>query len=153
MVRDLEDLQLPTNIVLFTSDVESLYPSIPTSKGLHALRNLIQGHFSLGEFNLIMSLASLTLQHHYLEFNGEFSQQIYGTTNLFLCFVENAQEARIELRFFKRYLDDALCFWDGEKKDLIHFLDSYAQGVKEHIKTTSYVVQSCEYLLKAYLSS
>ena len=72
---------------------------------------------------------------------------------LFLCFVENVQDERIDLGFFKQYIDVTLGFWDEEKKDLMHFLDSYAQGVKEHIKTTSYVVQSCEYLLKAYLSS
>ena len=96
LVRNLEDLRLPTNILLFTFDVESLYPSIPTYEGLHPLHNMIQGCFPLGELNLIMSLASLTLQHHYLEFNGGFWQQICRTAMgsnfaivyacLFLCF-------------------------------------------------------------------
>ena len=48
-------------MLLFTFDVQSLYPSIPTPEGLHALRKMIQGHFPLEELNLIMSLASLTL--------------------------------------------------------------------------------------------
>ena len=61
---------------------------------------------------------------------------------LFLCFVENMHEARIELWFFKRYIDDARGFWHGEKKDPMHFLDSYAKGMKEHIKLTSSVSQT-----------
>ena len=99
-----------------------------------------------------MSLASLTLHQHYLTFNGGCWQQMRGTTMgsnfavvyacLCLCFVENMQEKRIELRFFKRYIDDALGFWHGDKKDLMLFLDSYAIGMKEHIKITSCVSQT-----------
>ena len=53
---------------------------------------------------------------------------------LFLCFVENMQEHRIELRFFERYIADALGLWHGDKKDLLHFLDSYASGIKETLR-------------------
>ena len=152
LIRDIETLQLPPDTWLFTFDVESLYPSIPTAEGLDALRNMIKDHFSSGEVHLIMNLAALTLQQHFLEFDGRFWQQIKGTAMgsnfavvyacLFLCFLENMQETKQELQYFKRYIDDALGFWHGNRHDLTVFLDSYAQGLKEHIKITRCVSQT-----------
>ena len=35
---------------------------------------------------------------------------------LFLCFLENDEE-RNKIQFIKLYIDDALGFWDGKRKD------------------------------------
>ncbi len=82
----------------------ALHPSIPTPEGLGALRNMIHEQFPSSEVNFIMNLAPLTLQQHFLEFDGKFWQQIKETamgsnftvvyTCPFLCFLENKQEER-----------------------------------------------------------
>jgi hypothetical protein len=105
--------------------VESLYPSIPTKEGLEALKEMIKGKFDTAELNLIMTLAGLVLEHHYLEFNGKYWRQVQGTAMgsnfavvyacLFLCFLEQRQENPQQLLFYKRYIDDALGFWNGDE--------------------------------------
>jgi hypothetical protein len=48
---------------------------------------------------------------------------------LFLCFLEKKQ-GNPQLLFFKRYIDDALGFWDGYEDSLQTFLNSYARGFR-----------------------
>ena len=36
ILREISELEVPTHSILFTFDLESLYPSIPTELGLHA---------------------------------------------------------------------------------------------------------------------
>ena len=152
LVRDLETLQFPDSVILFTFDVESLYPSIPTREGLHALREMIKGKFPSTELNLIMTLAGLVLEHHYLEFNGKYWRQVQGTAMgsnfavvyacLFLCFLEKQQGNPQQLLFYRRYIDDALGFWDGDEDSLQTFLNSYARGLQDHIRITPSISKS-----------
>lgn len=60
-LRDVSKLHVPSGSILFTFDMESLYPSIPTDEGLAALRTMIAGEFPYAKEQLIMSLASLVL--------------------------------------------------------------------------------------------
>ena len=146
LVRDVETLRFPNDIILFTFDVESLYPSIPTKEGLSALREMIKGKFESKELNLIMTLAALVLEHHYLEFDGKYWRQIKGTAMgsnfavvyacLFLCFLEKVQGNPQQLLYFKRYIDDALGFWEGDEESLKSFLNNYASGLQDHIRIT-----------------
>jgi hypothetical protein len=118
VVRDLETLQLHYNIMLFTFDMESLYLCIPTKEGLHALEEMIKGKFEITKQNLILTLAGLVLEHHYIEFNNKYWRQIKGKTIgsniivvyacLFLCSLEKRQENPQQLQLvYKRYINDA----------------------------------------------
>jgi hypothetical protein len=72
LVKDLETLQFPDNIILFTFDVESLYPNIPTKEGFHALREIIKEKFRTLKLNMIMTLAGLVLEHYHLDLKDKY---------------------------------------------------------------------------------
>jgi hypothetical protein len=143
LLEDISKLKVPANAILFTFDVEALYPSIPTPDGLDALSSMIHGVFSYDKEHLIMSLARLVLKHHYLEFDGAYWKQIRGTAMgsnfvvvyacLFLCDLENKVWATAELDdwifkpmlYFKRYIDDAFEIWRDSREELEAFLKTY----------------------------
>ena len=126
--------------------MESLYPSIPIQEGLTALQACIQGSFSPTMVNLIMRLASLVLQFHFLEFDGSFWKQVKGTAMgsnfavvyacLFLCHLENRQGHPPNLLFYKRFIDDAFGIWHGSMDSLLLFLSSYGTFCQPHIRIT-----------------
>lgn len=149
ILREISDLEVPTQSILFTFDVESLYPSIPTDLGLHALRSMIHKEFSRSKEELILSLASLVLNHHYLEFNGAFWRQTRGTAMgsnfavvyacLFLCFqedqIEAAYESKEHMLYYRRYIDDAFGIWTGPEDLLREWITRYGTWV-DTIKIT-----------------
>lgn len=155
LLRDISELKFPPNVILFTFDVESLYPSIPTDEGLYALKHMIRDDFSSGELRFIMALATLILKNHYLEFNNGYWLQIRGTAMgsnfavvyacLFLCFLENKQFSALpysDLLYYKRYIDDAFGVWSGTELGLRDFLGAYALGLQSHIKITPTISSS-----------
>ena len=78
---ELDPKTFPSSCILFTFDVESLYPSIPTTKGLYALRETVVEYFHAHNINLrlidlIFELAKLVLREHYVEFDGVFYKQL-----------------------------------------------------------------------------
>lgn len=135
ILREISKLEVLVNSILFTFDVESLYPSIPTDLGLHALEGMIHKEFTPSKRKLILSLALLVLNHHYLAFNGVFWHQIRGTAMgsnfvvlyacssvcfnacLFLCFNENQINIVFEpdgyMLYYKLYIDDPFGIWTG----------------------------------------
>ena len=152
LIKDLTTLKLPPKILLFTFDIESLYPSIPTKQGLEALNNMLLNSYPKRLANCIYRLSALTLEYHFLQFNGQVYQQIQGTAMgsnfsvayacLFLCYLENLQEPNPRLIYYKRYIDDAFGIWQGDKESLRDYLDRYAIKFKEFIRITSSISQS-----------
>ena len=106
LLKELEQVRIAPNTILFTFDVESL--SIPTKEGLHALKNMITNAFDDQMLNLIMTLSALVLEYQFLEFNSTYWRHIRGTSMgsnffvvyacLFLCFLENLQEQTMQTR-------------------------------------------------------
>lgn len=112
---------------------------------------MVNRRFPPSKCKLIMSLASLVLNHHYLEFNDTYWRQIRRTAMnsnfavvyacLFLC----VQEEQIWLccnlfedpymLYYKCYIDDAFGIWSGPKWLLRQFLGVYGTFV-DTIKIT-----------------
>ncbi|XP_059072297.1 uncharacterized protein LOC131873359, partial [Cryptomeria japonica] len=163
LLRDLENLCLPRDCLLFTFDVESLYPSIPMNAGLSALKAMVTKFFVLHGINLrlvemIYLLAELVLQYHFLEFDGIVYQQIRGTAMgsnfavvyacLFLCHLEFSLSSTVDtspLLFYKRFIDDAFGIWTGSLHSLQQFLSAYQNvfpeiNINPCISSTSAVI-------------
>ena len=66
LIKELFTLSLHSNIFLFTFDVESLYPSIPTKQGLEALRKMMLNTYSKRLSSCIYCLSALTLEYQFL---------------------------------------------------------------------------------------
>lgn len=164
LLRELQTLSLPRDCLLFTFDVESLYPSIPTDAGLHALKSMVTAYFAVHNLdirliNLIMRLAELVLHYHFLEFDGCSFQQIRGTAMgsnfavvyacLFLCHLEERLVSVVDISplfFFKRFIDDAFGVWSGSLESLHEYFAAY-QSIFPEIKITPYVSGSSAVLL------
>jgi hypothetical protein len=105
--------------ILFTFDVESLYPSIPTTKRLATLHNAISPYFPVHRINLILTIVELILRNNYLSSKDLTWLQVKGTAMgsnfdavyacLFLAEIEdnNPSFKTNELVLYKRYIDDA----------------------------------------------
>ncbi|MEO0686886.1 MAG: hypothetical protein AAFY76_18035 [Cyanobacteria bacterium J06649_11] len=77
----LKDLPaLPDDAILCTIDVVALYPSIPHSDGLEAMRKALEGREDKSvSTESLVSLANLVLKNNYFEHNGETYRQTQGT--------------------------------------------------------------------------
>lgn len=78
LIRAYQTKQFPVSCLLFSFDVESLYPSIPIDLGLRFLRECIlaSGLILNPMVDLIMDAAALILNNNYLEFDGVFYKQV-----------------------------------------------------------------------------
>jgi len=147
LIKELRAFKLPLNSYLFSFDIEALYPSIPTNEGLLALKSTITQYFPPHKVEFIISLATLILKNHYLTFNQLYWRQIKGTAMgsnfavvyacIFLSYMENKQHNTCphkELIYYKRYIDDAIGIWHGDKTSLTLYLSSYAKEFHPHIR-------------------
>ena len=145
LIQTLENLTVPPNSLIFTFDIETLYPSIPPKLGLIALKNLIAPHFSRQKANLIYALSALTLEYHFLKFDNQTYQQIKGTAMgsnfsvvyacLFLSYLENSKPSP-HLVYFTRYIDDAFGIWTGSETQLNTYLNFYSIDTNNSLKLT-----------------
>ena len=152
LIKELFTLSLHSNIFLFTFDVESLYPSMPTKQGLEALRKMMLNTYSKRLSSCIYCLSALTLEYHFLEFNAQIYQQTQGTAMgsnfsvayacLFLCYIEKLPEPNPNLVFYRRDIDDAFGIWQGDEESLRHYLSQDALNFQEFIKITTLVFRT-----------
>eukprot|EP01018_Ginkgo_biloba_P011617 Gb_40217 [translate_table: standard] len=125
LIKELKSLKVPQDTILFTFDVESLYPSIPTTTSLIALEFFIKGLFSDCAADFILKLANLVLTQHYLEFNGKFYRHKQGTT--------------MGSNFAMRYIDDAFDIWTGSVEELNEYFSTYGSIFSDNTKITTEV--------------
>lgn len=159
LLQDVESKRFAPDSFLVTFDVESLYPSIPTQEGLHALRDMVEhstaDFFTPEDVDFIVSAAELVLKWHFLQFDGSFYRQIRGTAMgsnfavvyacLFLCHLEQEVFRRFpapEIQLFRRFIDDGCMVWNGSRERLVQFLDCYQSIYPEHIRITSCISSS-----------
>ena len=80
ILLQIQNKHFPPDTAFLAADVESLYPSIPTTDGLIKLESFLRRHYCKEEkINLILSLAQWVLTNNLLEFNNEYYLQISGT--------------------------------------------------------------------------
>jgi hypothetical protein len=96
-----------------------MYPSIPISYGLKAVRNVMtQFNYHIDKLDFILDLLEWVLLNNYLKFNNEIYLQINGTAmgtpiavcyaNITLYYLEQSCFATTNPICYKRYIDD-LC--------------------------------------------
>ena len=139
-LRKIMDLDgLPRDTILCTVDVVGLYPSIRHEEGLEALREVFEGREDKAiSTDSLLELACVVLMNNFLEFKGDFYQQLRGTAIstkcapsyaiLFLAALEEKllAEAQDKPWVWWRYIDDVFLIWQhGEEKlrDFISFLN------------------------------
>lgn len=150
LVRILETLELPNNVLLCTIDVKQLYLNIPQEEGIQVILQHLKNAegtdfdppFTTG---VASELMSIVLQQNVFEFNGRMYRQIRGTAmgtkmapsfaGLVMATLEEdflASEPTQPL-LWRRYIDDIICIWpDGEDtlKEFLNRLNGYHTTLK-----------------------
>ena len=132
---------IPAGALLVTIDVVALYPSIPHSDGLRALREfLTERHLPTSVVSGICEMAELVLKKNVFEFDSEFFLQTSGTAigtkmapayaNIFMCIVERAILSSTSHKpdVWLRFIDDIFLIWthgEDSLKDFISFINSF----------------------------
>ena len=71
---------IPADTILVTADVVGLYPSIPDTAGLAALRDALDNReVKKIPTEDLVKMAEFVLKNNYFEFNGSIKQQLSGT--------------------------------------------------------------------------
>ena len=129
---------LPTDIILITIDVKSLYTNIPNDEGIKACIDMLEDynhHDTHTEHRT--EILSIILNQNFFTFNNEYFLQIHGTTmgtpmaptyaNIFMAVLEkelllNAPGGLIPLEWI-RFIDDIFAIWTHGIETLNKFLD------------------------------
>jgi hypothetical protein len=121
VVNELTDMIVPFDHVILCADVSNLYPSIPTDKGLAAVRSVcIEFNYLIDELDLIIELLGWVLTNNYCIFDNKIYHQIRGTAmgtpvavtyaNIFLYHLEMPILRQIQrtcpFLYYRRYVDD-----------------------------------------------
>ena len=80
-IKKINNLDLiPENVILMTTDVVGLYPSIPHEVGLRALREALNKRDEKTiPTEELLKMAEFVLKNNYFEFGNKIKQQISGT--------------------------------------------------------------------------
>ena len=142
-IKLIENTKVPTNCLLVSIDVSSLYTNIPHSEGKAAAVDYLSTNTSdpvQPEPEVIGELISLVLENNVFEFNDKHYLQTQGTAmgtkmapayaNLFMGKIEIKLQAMTDKIFiWKRFIDDIFIIWTGtnmELEQIIHKANSDA---------------------------
>ena len=140
---------MPTDCLLVSIDVSSLYTNIPHQEGKQAAMDYLSTNTSdpvQPEPEVIGELVSIVLENNIFEFNEKHYLQIKGTAmgtkmvpayaNLFMGKIELKLQALTDKIFvWKRFIDDIFIIWTGSQSELTEFLKK-ANEIHETIKFT-----------------
>ena len=131
LISLLENTHIPSNAILVTIDVSSLYTNIPQDEGMEACLDAIEAAEATHiPRNALRQLFDIVLR---FRFNGQIYQQIQCTAmgtkmapsyaNLFMDRFERAFLAQKPILplVWKRYIDDILCIWTCTRSELDSF--------------------------------
>lgn len=141
ILNALETLTLPQECILVTIDVSALYLNIPHEEGIDAsIRHLFDLNDDSHDIpfppQIARDVLGIILKHNYFQFSDVMFQQIQGTAmgtkmapsyaNLFMAVLETnfLNLAPVKPLFWKRFIDDVLCVWDGSQVQLDSFLSA-----------------------------
>jgi len=139
LINILETTTIPRNSVLATIDVKSLYLNIPHKDGIQAVKNRVYYNNKDSENVAIppgtmSDLLNIVLKHNYFQFADRMYHQVQGTAmgtkmapayaNIFMAELEEKllENSTTDPYLWKRYIDDILCIWPGDEKDLERFI-------------------------------
>jgi hypothetical protein len=139
VVHELSTRTFPTDYIILCADVTALYPSIPISEGIYAVKQVCT-HFNylLDEINFILDLLHWVLTSNYCTFEDKIFLQIQGTAmgtpvavtfaNIFLYYLEMPILRDIDIRFgtriyYRRYIDDIFAVTTLDAAN--HFIDAF----------------------------
>ena len=144
----LSNITLPSNIILCTLDVSSLYTNIPTGEGIEAVRHAL---FKSGNplenptNHSVCELLKLVLTGNNFQFDNKHFLQIGGTAmgtklapsfaNIFMGWFEEkyVYSYKTQPLIWKRYIDDMFIIWQHGPNSLTEFtscLDSCHKIIK-----------------------
>lgn len=146
LLEELDSTIFPSECILCTIDVVSLYPSIPQKEGTESCLNMLEDH-NLLPFpkEYVKPLFEFVLSCNVFCFAGQTYRQVKGTAmgtrmaptyaNVFMAKVEEdfLKDQQIKPAFYRRYIDDILMVWTGSKQDLdklLNKLNSFHQDLK-----------------------
>jgi hypothetical protein len=150
---------IPSGAFLVTVDVVALYPSIPHSDGLRALKEfLVKKHLPTSIIDGIHDMADIVLKGNVFEFNSEYFRQTSGTAigtkmapayaNVFMSVFEQEILDRAEdIPFiWYRFIDDIFMVWTHGEQKLQEFF-TYINSINNNIQFTSdYSLHSVHFL-------
>ena len=136
LIKELDNLTIPTDTLLVTLDVNSLYPSIPQEECITIIHQEMLKNQDLIIFdpNLITKLLHTNMTNNYFDFAETFFLQKTGiamgasfsptAANIFMSvtlstFLNSRQETPL---YLKRYIDDIFLIWP-KNQDLPKFLN------------------------------
>ena len=127
---------IPEGAFLSTVDMVGLYPRIPHSEGLSAIREALGRRLgTVVTTDNLVGLASLVLNNNYFEFNNRIYRQKLGTAigtkfaqayaNLFIDRLEDRLlEASMDKPLvWMRFFDDVFYVWTHGEEKLKHFIN------------------------------
>lgn len=135
LLKTLLDLEIDTNTILITADVQNLYPSIPTPEGIEIVMKYLRTNPRFKALRIppwLHQALYLVLTNNFTEFNNEYFLQISGTSmgsaaavcyaSLFLAALEEDDIKNINLLCYRRFIDDIFAVWKGSKIDAELFM-------------------------------
>uniref|UniRef100_A0A8C5N067 Reverse transcriptase domain-containing protein n=1 Tax=Leptobrachium leishanense TaxID=445787 RepID=A0A8C5N067_9ANUR len=143
----LNDIGWESDLLLVTSDVQSLYTIIRHTNGIEATEHFLKKNDTLQPEQIVFILEGirLILENNNFYYQNDFYIQLNGTAmgtrfapsyaNLFMAFWEESflSNYRSNLVCYKRYIDDIFLIWKGGINTLQSFLqelDQNGRGIK-----------------------
>ena len=135
-IDTVKKLKIPTNSLLFTMDIDSLYTNIDIKAGLSAIKKIFQKYPDIKRPDKeLLQLLEINLTKNDFEFNMEHFLQIKGTAmgkkfapayaNIFMANWEEEALSKCPIKplHYLRYLDDIWGIWTDSKEKLKEFID------------------------------
>uniref|UniRef100_A0A8C5LNH5 Reverse transcriptase domain-containing protein n=1 Tax=Leptobrachium leishanense TaxID=445787 RepID=A0A8C5LNH5_9ANUR len=156
----LNDVRWESDLLLVTSDVQSLYTIIPHRNGLEATEHFLKKSETLQPEQIVFILEGirLILENNYFYFQDDFYIQTNGTAmgsrfapsyaNLFMAFWEESflPEYQSNLVCYKRYIDDIFFIWKGGINALKTFLEELDHNGRGISLTTTWSYERINFL-------
>ena len=157
-LADLRIKTFPSDSVILTADVESLYPSIPINDGLVQLRDFLElSKIESSQTSFIVDLTSWVLKNNFIEFGDLFFLQTKGTAmgtpvavafaTIYLAMLERTVIQRcismnptFSILYAKRFIDDIFSVF-GSCDHAQLFINTYNE-VRSGIISLTHVISN-----------
>ena len=140
LINQLNELTIPTDTLLVTIDVKSLYTCIPHKEGIRACAEALEKSKAIysdqPDTHTLITLLEIVLKNNTFEFNNKCYIQLQGTAmgtrlapayaNIFMSKLEEAILSATPLKptYYKRFIDDIFILWPHSIADLHKFISS-----------------------------
>jgi len=149
VINELEASTFPSNSILVTADVSSLYPSIPIDESISVILDFIRNYNDpkYPPIIVIENILSFVLKYNCFNFADLFFLQVRGIAmgtkmapnyaNLFMAYFEDKFIFNYPSQpvYYRRYIDDILIIWTSSVDELTNF-QTHVNNVHSTIKFT-----------------